>query len=89
MNDKRSFRWYDLRHTHASLLLLTATPHIEIAERLGHSLAVLYSTYAHVIASRRHVAAKAFADLISAEGGNANEDAQDEKCDPGEEQESD
>lgn len=88
MNDEKNFRWYDLRHTHASLLLLTPTPHIEIAERMGHSLAVLYSTYAHVIASRRHVAANAFADLISVEGGNADKDAQDGKGDPAEEQES-
>jgi integrase len=72
MNNERGLRWYDLRHTHASLLLLTATPHIEIAERMGHTLAVLYSKYAHIIASRRHVAANAFADLISVEGGNAD-----------------
>ena len=31
------FRWYDLRHTHATLLLLAGVPIKAVSERLGHS----------------------------------------------------
>jgi integrase len=42
-------RVYDLRHSFASLLLAEQTNPAEIAAQLGHSLQVLFSTYAHVI----------------------------------------
>jgi integrase len=44
---------YDLRHTCASLLLHAGWPLTEVAEHLGHSVAVLSDTYAHVIAELR------------------------------------
>jgi integrase len=41
---------YDLRHCFASLLLRDGSLSlVEIAEQLGHSVAVLSDTYAHVI----------------------------------------
>ena len=32
-----NFRWYDLRHTHATLLLLSGVPIKVVSERLGHA----------------------------------------------------
>jgi hypothetical protein len=46
-------RPYDLRHASASLLLHAGWPLTEVAEHLGHSVAVLSDTYAHVIAELR------------------------------------
>lgn len=42
-------RPYDLRHSFASLLLAEGKQPIWVARQLGHSLAVLLSTYAHLI----------------------------------------
>jgi integrase len=42
-------RPYDLRHSFASLLLAEARQPLYVARQLGHSLAVLLSTYAHLI----------------------------------------
>jgi integrase len=41
--------WHDLRHHHASLLLSEGVSPALVAERLGHDLATLLKTYAHVI----------------------------------------
>src|SRR4051794_10439438 len=51
-------RFYDLRHMHASLLVGTigqpgAMTLTEVAERLGHSPAVLLARYAHSPRDRR------------------------------------
>jgi integrase len=43
-------RPYDLRHSFASLLLAEARQPLYVAQQLGHSLTVLLSTYAHLIA---------------------------------------
>ena len=43
-------RPYDLRHSFASLLLAEGRQPVYVAKQLGHSLAVLLSTYAHLIA---------------------------------------
>ena len=42
-------RPYDLRHSFASLLLAEGKQPLYVAKQLGHSLAVLLSTYAHLI----------------------------------------
>lgn len=42
-------RPYDLRHSFASLLLAEGRQPLYVARQLGHSLAVLLSTYAHLI----------------------------------------
>ena len=41
--------WHDLRHHHASMLLSAGVSPALVAERLGHDLATLLRTYAHVI----------------------------------------
>jgi hypothetical protein len=42
-------RPYDLRHSFASLLLAEGRQPLYVARQMGHSLAVLLSTYAHLI----------------------------------------
>ena len=42
-------RPYDLRHSFASLVLAEGGPPLYGARELGHSLPVLFSTYAHLI----------------------------------------
>jgi hypothetical protein len=42
-------RPYDLRHSFASLLLAEGRQPLYVARQLGHSLPVLFSTYAHLI----------------------------------------
>jgi integrase len=42
---------HDLRHHHASVLLSAGVSPALVAERLGHTIATLLSTYAHVIRS--------------------------------------
>ena len=45
-------RLYDLRHTHASLLLLAGVHPKVVSERLGHSsIVITLDTYSHVIPS--------------------------------------
>lgn len=61
---RTNYRWYDLRHTHATFLLTLGLPDREVAERLGHSVPTLLSTYSHFIKSRLGVAAILFASLI-------------------------
>ena len=46
-------RPYDLRHSFASFLFQEQRNPAEIAEQLGHSLQMLFSTYAHVIEDLR------------------------------------
>ena len=44
------FKFHDLRHTHATLLLLKGIPVKVVSERLGHStIAMTQDTYAHVL----------------------------------------
>jgi integrase len=47
-------RPYDLRHSFASLLLAEGRQPLYVARQLGHSLAVLLSTYAHLLAEFEH-----------------------------------
>lgn len=61
---QETYRWYDLRHTHATLLLIKGVPDHEVAARMGHSLLTLWTTYAHHLKSMRNVAATLFAELI-------------------------
>jgi len=43
------YTWHDLRHHHASVLLSNGVSPALVAERLGHDVKTLLSTYAHVI----------------------------------------
>ena len=48
----REIRFHDLRHTHATLLLVAGVPTKVVQERLGHSsLAVTSDFYQHVLSS--------------------------------------
>jgi integrase len=43
------YTWHDLRHHHASLLLSEGVNPSKVAERLGHDVKTLLTTYAHVM----------------------------------------
>jgi integrase len=47
------YRWYDLRHTHASFLIKLGVALTDVATRMGHTLAELVHTYAHHIEDER------------------------------------
>ena len=57
-------RPYDLRHSYASLRFAERANPAEIAEEMGHSLEVLFSTYAHVMAELKGTAAVSAEELI-------------------------
>jgi integrase len=59
-------RLHDLRHTHATLLLLAREPVHVVSQRLGHTSAVITMTiYAHVLPGSQREAADLFARLIT------------------------
>jgi integrase len=63
-------RLHDLRHTHATLLLLAGVPVHVVSERLGHASAVVTMTvYAHVLPGSQREAASLFARLIEEASG--------------------
>ena len=56
---------HDMRHTHATLLLLAREPVHVVSQRLGHSSPVVTMTvYAHVLPGNQQDAANTFARLI-------------------------
>jgi integrase len=62
-------RLHDLRHTHATLLLMKGIPVKVVSERLGHSSPVVTLTiYAHVLPGNQRDAAYQFAALIADAG---------------------
>jgi integrase len=61
------FRLHDLRHTHATLLLLAGVPINAVAGRLGHSSPVTTMTvYAHVLRRAEDRAAEVAGGLLRA-----------------------
>lgn len=59
-------RLHDLRHTHATLLLVGGTPVKVVSERLGHASATVTMTvYAHVLPGNQRAAADSFAALVA------------------------
>lgn len=62
--NRPSLRFYDLRHTHATILLSAGAPPHEVAERLGNTTNELLTTYAHVLPERRGIAATLFQSLV-------------------------
>jgi integrase len=59
-------RLHDLRHTHATLLLLAREPVHVVSQRLGHASPVITMTvYAHVLPGSQREAADRFAALVS------------------------
>lgn len=58
-------RFHDLRHTHASLLIMAGMPIKVVSERLGHSHpAFTMHTYQHLLPGMSAAAAERFAALI-------------------------
>ena len=61
----RPVRLHDLRHTHASLLLLDGVPMHVVSKRLGHaSIQITIDLYAHLLPSSDPAAAARFADIL-------------------------
>ncbi len=62
-------RLHDLRHRHATILLLAGLPVHVVAQRLGHaSPTITLSVYAHVMPGNQHDAADLFARLVKEAG---------------------
>jgi integrase len=60
-------RFHDLRHAHATLLLVKGVHPKIVSERLGHSsIGITLDTYSHVLPSMQHEAAQAFDELLDA-----------------------
>jgi integrase len=62
-------RTHDLRHTHATILLLAGVPVHVVSQRLGHASPVItLSVYAHVMPGNQRDAADLFARLVREAG---------------------
>jgi integrase len=57
-------RMYDLRHTHATILLTLGFPDHEVAARMGHTVDELNNTYAHEYKGMQRRASSMFLSLI-------------------------
>ena len=63
-------RFHDLRHGHATLMLLQGVHPKVVSERLGHaSVGITLDTYSHVLPSMQTEAALAFDQLFGAAAG--------------------
>jgi integrase len=69
-------RFHDLRHAHASLMLIQGVHPKIVSERLGHaSIGITLDTYSHVLPSMQSEAATAFDQLFTSTNIN-NSDAE-------------
>ena len=60
-SDMAHFRFHDLRHTHATLLLKQGVHPKIVSERLGHSnIGITLDTYSHVLPGMQEDAVTAF-----------------------------
>jgi integrase len=67
-----TMRLYDLRHTHASLLLLAGVHPKVVSERLGHaSIVITLDTYSHVVPSLQRDSADKLGVMLFGELGEA------------------
>ncbi|MNP32066.1 site-specific tyrosine recombinase XerC [compost metagenome] len=61
-------RFHDLRHTHATMLLMRGVHPKIVQERLGHSsISITLDTYSHVIPGLQEAALKSLGGLLSNE----------------------
>ncbi len=61
-----AIRWHDLRHSHATALLVQGVHPKIVSERLGHaSIGITLDTYSHVLPSMQTAAATAFDALFT------------------------
>jgi integrase len=59
-------RFHDLRHAHATLMLLQGVHPKVVSERLGHaSVGITLDTYSHVLPSMQSEAVRAFDELFN------------------------
>lgn len=64
-NNLRQIKLHDLRHTHATLLLLARTDYKTISERLGHSdINITLNTYSHVLDEMNEEASNNISKLL-------------------------
>lgn len=56
--------FHDLRHTHASLLLMQKENPKAVAERLGHDVRMLMETYAHILPNMQKETAANFGKMF-------------------------
>jgi len=62
-----NFRFHDLRHAHATLMLMQGVHPKIVSERLGHaSIGITLDTYSHVLPGMQAEAAQAFDELFPA-----------------------
>lgn len=62
----KSFTFHDLRHTHASLLLLDGINPKIVQERLGHaSIEMTLDTYSHLLPDTQDVAVQAISAFLN------------------------
>ena len=62
-------RFHDLRHAHATLMLLKGVHPKVVSERLGHaSIGITLDTYSHVLPSMQTEAAAAVDELFGSAG---------------------
>lgn len=67
---KVKMRFHDLRHAHASFLLMQGVHPKVVSDRLGHSgIEVTMDIYSHVMAGLRHKAMEGFDDLMKKMAG--------------------
>jgi integrase len=64
--DVLAIRFYDMRHTHATLLLESGKTVVYVAERLGDTVETIVETYAHVTPKMRATAPARLAALVRA-----------------------
>ncbi len=60
-----SIRFHDCRHTAASIMLSHGIPPASVAEMLGHSMAILLSTYTHFLPDTQDEAARLMDEITS------------------------
>lgn len=64
--DFEGLRFHDLRHTHATLLMLDRIPAKVVSERLGHSsVSITLDVYSHVLSGMQEEAADAIEEALN------------------------
>ena len=77
----KPIRLHDLRHTHATLLLLAGIHPKIVSERLGHaSIAITLDIYSHVLPGMQEAAAAMFDTMMAEASENRMKELMLEKC---------
>ena len=71
--DLPHLRFHDLRHAHATLMLLQGVHPKVVSERLGHSsVGITLDTYSHVLPGMQAEAVRAFDELFASPEATSN-----------------